>query len=265
MRLLRKKVSISSTHVTFPRIYSNIGEKGKIRDTSTIPQLTRFRSHEGVVALVIYIRITFFYTRVTYMHRTQVCLTRHTDVHKHRSFYLHSMIVPKDTMRISFSSTTRISGYVTNLKVVDSPNFPASLNMRHRPENLYLPFAGAKTHFRLNDINEKARNCNETEFQGELFPASWEKTATANQFYNGLSSFPEIDFSPLLQLLALAYTTPRVPAYARRYFYVIVARWISSKGCKSNNQNVRTFLRWNTATVLRAGFSSMKSRFCWRK
>lgn len=30
--------------------------------------------------------------------------------------------------------------------------------------------------------------------------------ATANQFYNGLSSFPEIDFSPLLQLLALAYT-----------------------------------------------------------
>lgn len=43
------------------------------------------------------------------------------------------------------------------------------------------------------------------------FAASWEKTATVNQFYNGLSSFPEIDFSPLLQLLALAYTTPRAP------------------------------------------------------
>lgn len=41
--------------------------------------------------------------------------------------------------------------------------------MRHRPANLYLYSAGAKTHFRLNDINDKAWNCNKTEFQGKLF------------------------------------------------------------------------------------------------
>lgn len=75
-------------------VYSNIGEKDKIRATplvppahSTVPpQLTRFRSHEGAVVLVIYMRITFFYTRVTYLHRAQVCLMRHTDIRERQSF-----------------------------------------------------------------------------------------------------------------------------------------------------------------------------------
>lgn len=65
-----------------PRAYSNIGEKGKIGDTWAIPQLTRFRSHGDVVAFAIYMRITFFYTRVTYLHQAQVWLMRHTGVHR---------------------------------------------------------------------------------------------------------------------------------------------------------------------------------------
>jgi len=56
-------------------------------------------------------------------------------------------------------------------------------------------------------------------------PQVGKKTATTNQFYNGLSSFPEIDFSLLLQLLALAYTPfTCTPPYSHRYFYVMAAR-----------------------------------------
>lgn len=156
---------------------------------------------------------------------------------------------------------------MTNLKVVDSwPNFPTNVNA---PSGKFVSLfrGGRKRIFDLTTLTIKRGTVTKLNSRASYSPfaASWEKTATVNQFYNGLSSFPEIDFSLLLQLLALAYTTPRVPPYARRYFYVMAACWISSKGCKSNNQNVRTFLRWNTATVLRAGFSSMKLRFCWRK
>lgn len=56
-------MSKKNIFVTFPRAYSDIGEKGKIGDTLAIPQLIRFRSHGGVVSDAIYMRITFFYTR----------------------------------------------------------------------------------------------------------------------------------------------------------------------------------------------------------
>jgi len=92
---MHKKKLAKKNIFIFPRAYSNIGEKGKIADTSAIPQLTRFRSHGGVVAFAIYMRITFFYTRVTYLHQAQVCLMRHTDVHEHQSLHLRSVIVPE--------------------------------------------------------------------------------------------------------------------------------------------------------------------------
>lgn len=156
---------------------------------------------KGAVALVIYIRITFFYTRVTYLHRTQVCLTRHTDVHKHRSFHLHSIVIPKDTMRISFSPTTRICGYVTNLKVVDSPNFPANLKQHCSAALLYstvrlcifLPWR-QKCIFDLTTLTKKTWNCNKLNSRASYSPQVGKKRRRLTSSITDCRAFPKLIF-----------------------------------------------------------------------
>lgn len=83
----------------------------------------------------------------------------------------------------------------------------------------------------------------------------WKKWRRPTSFITDCRAFPKLIFLRCYSCWRSRTPPSHTPPYSHRYFYVMAARWISSKGCKSNNQNVRTFLRWNTATVLWAGFS----------
>lgn len=120
-------------------------------------------------------------------------------------------------MRISFFSTARIT---------DTRPIPKwwtrriSLRSAAPSDKFVSALLRAKTRkrFRLNDISEKARNCNKTEFQVELFSASrGEKTATANQFYNGLCrALPKLIFLHCYSCyIALGVYPLRVPPSLR--------------------------------------------------
>lgn len=197
--------------------------------------------------------ITFFYTRVTYLRRKQVCLMRHTDVRDIQvSTYTASSFLNRLCGFLSFRlHISQIRGQSRSGGPVEFP-----YETRYRPTNSYLPFHGWKRGnvFGLTTLTKKRGTVTKLNFRSSYSPqVAGKKLRQPTSFITDSVELSRNWFFSTVTAASARVYPPRVPLhYARRYFYVIVARWISSKGCKSNNQNVRIFLCWNTPQPFRA-------------
>ena len=196
-----------------------------------------------VATRIVYMRITFFYTHVTSLYPDAGA------AYEARS---KSKLGARDHERGAQREREREREKRTNLG-----NF-CMLDRSHRgicmPPSLARTGVGELTALQLGWRERRETwTCNETKFCTNYSRESGNEGGERGRHGRWSSpvlyepsSFLEIDFSWQLRH-GLPHVFSRLSR--RKVSFMSRSRWISRKGCKSNNENVRTCLCWYTAII----------------